>query len=176
MKLKSTIMLFSVVLFTGCGPTKDQRIAEIAAMEAMLQASTTAISLDKADAMLAKYAEFVEEFPMDTLSARYLYQSGVISANIGECNEAIAFFDEVIQKFPDLGIVANSLLQKGYTYENCLKDTVAAEEAYTAFMQTYPQHPYAKEVEVLLQMLTMNNDLELIRSFEQRNNDSVKKE
>ena len=176
MKLKSILIIGIVILFLGCGPTKDQRIAEITAMEKVLQTSSAAISLEKADSMLTKYAEFVEEFPTDTLSAKYLYQSGVISANIGECNEAVAFFDEVIQKFPDLGIAANSLLQKGYTYETCLKDTVAAREAYTVFIQDYPRHPYVKEVEVLLQMLTMGDNLELVRSFEQKNNNSIQGE
>lgn len=173
MKHKIPFFLLSVALFVGCGPTKDRRIEEITNMEKMLQTSSAGISMTQADSMLHMYAEFVKEFPTDTLSAKYLYQSGVISSNIGECNNAIAFFDNVIQQFPKLGIAANSLLQKGYTYETCLKDTAKAKEAYTLFLQEYPRHPYVKEVTVLLQMLTMTDELDLIRMFEQNNTASV---
>ncbi len=131
-------------------------------------------SILKIDKKLAKttmleYANFAENYPQDSLSAKYLFKAAELAQALQIGTQAILYYNLVIDKYPDFDKLSYSYFLKGFVYENVLEDVDNARIAYNIFLEKYPNHEFADDAKVLIKNLGMSPE-ELIRMFEEQNN------
>jgi len=117
---------------------------------------------------LNKYQEFIKEYPKDSLSAHYLYLGGQLSKSIDLYGEAIHQFEVLLKNFPHYEKAANAKFLIGMIYENDIKDTTKAKQAYQDFMEAYPQDELVDDAQFLLQNLSLTDE-QLIQLLESKN-------
>lgn len=143
--LRFSLFAFAVVLMAACGPNRDKELQAIEEQEEMLSSINVAYDDSNASEMLALYRKFVADFPNDSLAPVYMLRAADLCINIGRPEEAIDLLDSIIDMHPDFSDVAGCCFLKGFAYENAgLYDE--AREAYSYFVETYPDHYLAEDV------------------------------
>ena len=157
----------------NAGKEKEEALKEIAALETKMHAD----SLRAPDRALIKelsqkYAGFAEHFSSDDKAPEFLYRAGEIASSLMNSGEAIAYFKEVCEKYPDHEKAPVCLFLQGFVYETQLKDIQKAKGIYEEFLKKYPKHDLADDVQATIQNLG-KSDEELIRMFEEKNKPKV---
>lgn len=147
--------LMGIMLLAACGPNREQRVKEIEEHE--LQLSTIDISSDDSEAveMLSLYRRFAADFSDDSLAPVYMMRAADLSINLGQTEQAVALLDSVTELYPGFEDVAGCMFLKGYAYE-CAEMYDQAKEAYTQFVETYPDHYLAQDTRKMLQYIGMS--------------------
>ncbi len=182
--LLMSALLLSVVLIS-CDTKKEEEhegaemekmdmpayITRIKDVETRMRASET---LDKNIAIEAinLYSQFVSNFPEDTICADYLFKAGEISTSIGSYQQAINYFKELFDKYPNFKYVTESLYMQGFIYDSYINDDAKAKEIYQQLIAKYPKHTLAEDAKAAINNLG-KTDEELIREFQKKNGEKV---
>ncbi len=67
--------------------------------------------------------------------------------NSGRYHEAIALYEEFLERFPGSEFAPKSLFMSGFIYANNLQDYENARKCYEQFLATYPGHELASSVQ-----------------------------
>jgi len=118
---------------------------------------------------LIEYQGFITKFPKDSLSTHYLYTSAQLSKSINLFGEAIRKYDLFAQKYPETENAAKAKFMIGMIYENDIKDTTKAKEAYNSFIETYPNNKLVPDAQFLISNLSLTDE-ELIKLLESKSN------
>jgi outer membrane protein assembly factor BamD (BamD/ComL family) len=156
------------IVFSACKPSREKMSGSIKEMEDRIF-SPQSFSFDnaKADSLLARYDEFIDRFPKDTLTARYLFMAGQVAMNAGEGKKAIAYFDRFAKDFPGHPKAPMCLFFKGFVYETTLHDMDNARVSYQEFCDKYPSHEFADDARLAIQNLGKSPE-QMVREFEER--------
>lgn len=112
---------------------------------------------------------FAEENPQDTLVPIYTLRSAEVAIGLSNYAEAIKLLDKVCTGYRDFSRRPDALFLQGFTYDQELNDKVAAQKHYLEFLKQYPQHPFAKDVKLLLMYIAQDKSAEeLVKEFEQQ--------
>ncbi|MCB0635217.1 MAG: tetratricopeptide repeat protein [Lewinella sp.] len=118
------------------------------------------------DTLLTASEDFVRAFPRDTAAAHILFRAANVAHGAGRFEQAIDLWDRVVDDYPQYAQRPDALFLQGFTADKDLLEADRATRYYEAFLQQFPEHPMAKDVALLLQMLHRNQRPEdLIRSF-----------
>ena len=156
--MKKTLWIIMTVALLGmvsCGKSRDQRIQEIKDYEKSLNLESTAINEETGNALIDYYTRFVKDFPEDTLAPAYLFRAAEVAMNTGKTEQSIHLLDEVISKYPAFYDVPTAYFMKGYVYENSGNDKDKAVEAYSIFLEKYPEHELAKDAQILIEVIDL---------------------
>ena len=165
---KFGVLTLLIVLFTACGPTKDNASEKISELEKQLFSNTnSSVNKIEADELIVYYLEFAEKFPEDSLVPDYLFKAADISMNILESSNAIDIYNEIIDNYPDYKKAPECLFLKGFVYENNLHDLVNARKYYSEFVKKYPNNDFADDAQMSLKNLGKSPE-ELIKEFEDK--------
>lgn len=158
----------STFLITGCGPSKEKRVIQIADIEKRLF-SPEAYSFNKvsADSLVNLYVEFVKKYPEDTMSPGFLFKAANVTMNNNEPEKAIGFFDQYITGYPTAQKAPMCLFFKAFVYENMLRDIDRAREIYLQFIEKYPKDDFVDDAQMAMANLGKTPEM-LIREFEEK--------
>ncbi|MBR4229657.1 MAG: tetratricopeptide repeat protein [Bacteroidales bacterium] len=153
--MKKTLLIIAAsLLMIACGQDREKEIKNIEQHE--IELSTIDISSDDSAAveMVALYRKFANNFPDDSLAPAYMQRAAEISINLGQTDQAISLLDSIITLYPSYEDVAGCYFMKGYAYE-VAEQIDQAREAYTYFVENYPDHYLAADTKKMINFLGM---------------------
>ncbi|CAN5358940.1 hypothetical protein BH09BAC1_BH09BAC1_29090 [soil metagenome] len=161
-------LTLSIILFASCSPNREEAVQNIKAAEGNLYANEGAFMFNDslATITLDAYLDFVKQFPKDTASAEYLFKAADLYRAKHDFESAISTFDRVGKEYPEYPKVPQTVFLQGFIYENDLKDLPKAKERYEYFIQQYPQHQLARDVQFSLNNLGKTPE-QIIEEFQQ---------
>ncbi len=118
--------------------------------------------------LLDNYLEYAEKHPADSLTPQYLFKAADVMMNNGMPVKSIEQIDKIMNRYPDFERVSDALFLKGFILENHLGELGRAKTVYEIFLNQYPEHEFADDVEVSLKYLGRTPE-EMVREFEERN-------
>ena len=151
---KSFLLIAAVLLLAACGPNREKEIQNIERHEMEL----SAIDINESDSLVMEmvdlYRQFAANFPEDSLAPAYLMRAAEVCINIGQADQALEIIDNVIASYPGFEDIAGCYFMKGYAYET-VEDYDSAREAYTYFVENYPDHYLASDTRKMLNYIGM---------------------
>lgn len=156
---KIVFCLLGFALLAACGHkmSREEQIKAIEEKEQTLDFDQ--FDADVADSVLGEmvglYRQFYHQFPSDSLAPVYMQRAADLNITLGRADEAVAVLDSIITMHPDYEDVAGCYFLKGYAYETA-ENYDAAREAYTYFVETYPDHYLANDTRTTLQYLGLS--------------------
>ena len=103
----------------------------------------------------------------DTLAALPLYKAAEVYQALGDFKGAALVFERIYTEFPTFSKAGEALFMLGFTYDENLRDTARAREAYEKFLMEYPENTFADDTQMLLENLG-KSDEEMLRMLEER--------
>ncbi|MBR3783351.1 MAG: tetratricopeptide repeat protein [Bacteroidales bacterium] len=153
---KILTLIAGVVLMAACStPDREKEIKAIAEHEQMLSAIDVSSDDKAAMDMLAMYRQFAAHFPEDSLAPAYMTRAADLCINLGKSDDAVELLDSVISQYPGYEDIAGCYFLKGYAYESA-EQYEEAKEAYTYFVENYPDHYLAADTKVMLNYIGMS--------------------
>lgn len=167
----SRVTLFltlTLLVFAGCGPSKDKRVIRIADMEKRLfSPESFSFNKESADSLVDMYVKYIEKYPKDTLSPSFLFKAANLKMNSDDAAGAISFFDRYLNEYPEAPKASMCFFFKGFIYENMMRDLDQAREIYLQFIEKYPNDEFVDDARMSLMNLGKTPEM-LIREFEQK--------
>ncbi len=74
------------------------------------------------------------------------FELGMLSRKMKKFDDAVKYFNEIIEKFPETSICEKSHLELGSIFQNDLSDFKKAEQLYSDFLLKFPDSVYIDEV------------------------------
>lgn len=154
--MKKTLALLSaVVLLAACSPNREKQLKAIEEHEQTLSSVDIIADDSDIDALLALYRTFAADFPDDSLAPVYLQRAADMSISIGRQDQAVGLLDSVINLYPGFEDIGGCWFLKGYAYETAGQYD-QAREAYSHFVENYPEHDLANDTRKTLPYLGMS--------------------
>ena len=160
------ISFAGLLMLTSCQTDKKQQLSEqINSLEKTLFENKKGV-IDKKEAanMIYTYLQFVDTYPKDSESPKYLFKAADVSINTFHSAESINLFDRIIKDYPEYEKVPQALFLKAFTYENYLTEVDSARKYYELFLEEYPNHVFSNDAQISLQNLGKTPE-EIIREF-----------
>jgi tetratricopeptide (TPR) repeat protein len=155
-------------LLAACGnknnvPDRDVLVDSIEVMEQSLMNASVNTDLQKSNQMIALYDLFANNYPDDSLAPIYMMRSAEIEINTGNYEAGIATLDSIMNLYPGYEELPICQFMKGTAYEMNQQYDLA-REAYTEFVERYPDHVLASDTRKILPYvgLTPEEQLEAI--------------
>lgn len=155
MRNKIILAALIALLMVSCGKSRDKELAQIAAMEESL--GRIAVDYAKADSLIALYTQFADHFQKDSLAPIYLMKAADVSINVGKAAEAVQYLDRIIDNYPDYADMGGCYFLKGLAFERSEQFDLA-KEAYTFFVETYPDHELASDTKKMIPLLGLSSE------------------
>ena len=153
--LKMFVVLATAAALTACGPSREERVAQIEEMEDSVFESPAALDTNVAEELTTLYMAFADKYPADSLTPAYLMKAAETQAGILHTERAIALYDRVADNYPDFGDVPMCLFLKGNAYEQN-EQFDEARRTYEEFLEKYPDHYMAPSTRQMLPMIGMS--------------------
>jgi outer membrane protein assembly factor BamD (BamD/ComL family) len=170
MKKLSYFML--LLLLAACSRPQEKLQKEITERESVFREQSNAQpNAEKADSLIGLYVNYADQYQDDTLSPEYLFRAGDLSIGIGKFTQAQELLGRV-QRYPNYTKLPQVTFLQGFVAENHMGDTATARVHYEKFLDTFPDHPLAKDARAAIEHMGMSPE-ELIRQFEQNLQDST---
>ncbi len=169
---KIAILTFGALLAVACGhrdevPDHDALIDSISNVEQGLGFFAIGADTSKVNLIIALYGLFASNFPEDSLAPVYMLRSAEVQVNTGNFEGGIAMLDSIMNLYPGFEDLAICQFMKGQAYE-ANQQYDLAREAYTEFLERYPDHVLAADTRKMLPFvgLTPEEQLEAILAQE----------
>jgi tetratricopeptide (TPR) repeat protein len=165
---KIILAIMGMGLLAACGnknnvPDRDVLVDSIEVMEQSLMNASVNTDLQKSNQMIALYDLFANNYPDDSLAPIYMMRSAEIEINTGNYEAGIATLDSIMNLYPGYEELPICQFMKGTAYEMNQQYDLA-REAYTEFVERYPDHVLASDTRKILPYvgLTPEEQLEAI--------------
>ena len=168
------VTLLLVFVFFSCKKSeKEQILDRIENLENEIYKDNTA-SFNKKQAytLIDSYKEFSEKYPKETKTPYFLFKAGELSMTMNLGSQAVVFFNQIENKYPEHQKYPLSIFYQAFVFENNLNNLKKAKEYYELFLKKYPKHELADDAEMSLKNLGKSPE-EIIRSFEEKNKESL---
>lgn len=176
MKLKVVAFLILSSVIVSCMSEKDKALKQILSIENELSADTLS-SIDKTQAMklVQLYLGFAKDFPDDSQAPQYLFKAGELSMNLNLGQQAIQYFTNMLNNYPECDKRPEAIFLQAFIYENQLQDYDRAKKLYKDFINQYPSHELYDDAKASLK--NIGRPLEdIIKEFESKAlNDTIVK-
>ncbi len=126
------------------------------------------LNRSKANEMILLYLNYASEYDNDSLVPEYLFRAAELAMNVERPYDAVAYLQRIDKNYPDFDKMSWVVYLTGFIYDSMLEKDETAKKYYTRFLDKWPDHPRAEEVEILISYLNMSDE-ELIKSFEKSN-------
>lgn len=172
------LLLFSVLILSGCSSSEEKALGEIKKKEEALYSEDSRnfkFDANKAREVIAAYEDFAKNHPHSKDAPEMLMKSADLHRSLKEYDAALSAYQKISTDFPAFDKQAQVLFLQGFVYENELYRVEQAREIYEKFLQLYPEHDLADDVKFSLMNLGKSPE-EIIRGFEKQeeaSNDST---
>lgn len=153
----------------GNEEAKEDMQAEILALEGRLKEQVDEMTFDTfaATTLIDRTRTYAELYPQDSMAAPFLFQAASVLRGMGKFQEAIDMWGHIVAQYEDFPKVPEAVFFQGFTYDNDLRDADTAKKYYEYFLERYPKHPIAKDVQILLDVLESGKSPEeMIKEFQ----------
>lgn len=176
--MRAVIFLLLIVLFScGLEDTKKKlenedkkKRNEVIAMlnkEYMQSIKMGRPDEGKAASLLHNYLDYSVKYPDDSLAHDYLFKAAQLAISLRRFYEGVDYLKKYRSLYPNQKHAPMALFLLGFTYENNLADIAKAEKYYTEFLEQYPQHELAHDIQVMLDNLGKTPD-QIIEEAQQK--------
>ncbi|MDR1726085.1 MAG: hypothetical protein LBR28_06830 [Bacteroidales bacterium] len=174
--MKRLVLTLTIIILCFSACKKEQKpdektilIQTISQTEMFALQNSEAIDRKIADSLINLYDRFEKLYPQDSLCAEFMYKATDIAVNIKDCTRALEHIQKITDGYSTSDYVEWAYYFKAIIYSDVCNDKDKATEAYKFFLDNYPQSKFAKEANVMLNMLQMQNEMQIIREFEAKN-------
>lgn len=179
-RIQYFIFLIALFSLASCGNNEPKKVEtiitpspqdelkfQINSLEAEMHSS---MQLDntKAGAAIKAYTDYAKSYPADSLSPDYLFKAAEILTAIQQYPQALAYYQNITDKYPNYKLVEESLFLQGALLDNFLNDDVKAKVIYEQLLAKYPKSKYAEDAKAAINNLG-KSDEELIKEFKKKN-------
>ena len=180
---KIQYFIFSMALFSfaSCGNNEpkaedkvlavtDPRVELVNQINSLEAEMHSSMQLDntKAGAAIKAYTDYARSYPTDSLSPDYLFKAAEILTAIQQYAQALAYYQNITDKYPTYKLVEESLFLQGAILDNFLNDDVKAKVIYEQLLAKYPKSKYTADAKAAINNLG-KSDEELIKEFKKKN-------
>jgi len=167
MRLVILLVCLSALLFS-CGG-KGAMIKNIEAAEKVLVDEKGKFKIDETAAAqtIEAYKAYADKYPKDAATPGYLFKLADVHRGLQDFDSAIATWEKVYSNYPDFEKTPHAIFLSGFTYENDKKDIAKAKELYNKFLQKYPKHDLADDVQFSIDHLGMTPE-QIIKQFDMK--------
>lgn len=155
---KILFVVVAVLTFAACGHKVNRAdlLSDIEQKEASLDYSSCDIdAIDSVkNEMVVLYRQFYTTFPTDSLAPGYMQRVADMLISLERTDEAVAVLDSIIKQYPEYQDMGGCWFLKGYAYEEA-EQFPQAREAYTYFIDNYPDHYLAESTRSAIQYIGM---------------------
>ncbi|NNF22153.1 MAG: hypothetical protein HKN67_09435 [Saprospiraceae bacterium] len=109
-------------------------------------------------------------YPKDSATPEYLFKAAEVAKSIRTFPKSLAIYDWIIEGYPNYEKTPTSLFLKGFIIENNLRDDEKAGKIYNEFLNKYPNHDLADDVQFLIDNLG-KTDEEILQMIEAKRKD-----
>ncbi len=117
------------------------------------------------DSLVMLFDQLITATGNDSMKVRFMLRAAEASRTNFKFDEAIKYYDRLLNEFPASKDASQALFMKGFIVENDLLDIEQARQIYESFIKSYPDHELADDAQFLLDNLG-KSDEEIIREFE----------
>lgn len=162
-------IFFLALVLLSCSNGKNQLLKDIKAKEKIVSESIDDV-FDKstAESLRNDYIDFSERFQEDSLAPVFLHKAAELAINLNMPQEAVSTIDTLINRYPDYEFLPDAWFFKGFIQETYLNDQGAAKNTYMSFIQRFPKHEMAPQVQFSLENIGKSAD-ELLEEFMRKN-------
>lgn len=161
-------LAFTALILFSCSSSKEKMIDEITQMEDQIFSETSnKIDLEQTAKLVDMYITFADRYSKSEEAPDYIFRAADISMNLLDPNKSVELFDRILDNYPEFEKYPHCLFLKAYVYENELHNLDKARELYLEFLEKYPDHDFADDVQVSLDNLGKSPE-ELIREFQEK--------
>ena len=161
------LSLISLMLLNACQQEnpKQEKTQNINDLEKKLfETKKGVIDRKEAANMIHTYIQYVDAFPSDSMSAKYLFKAADVSLNSFHSQQSIDLFNRILKEYPDYSKTPQALFLKAFTFENYLQNLDSAKKNYQLFLERYPNNAFANDAQLSLQNLGKSPE-EIIQEF-----------
>ncbi|HNW90905.1 MAG TPA: hypothetical protein PKN48_14695 [Bacteroidales bacterium] len=141
------------LVFIGCSQSKDKMVKEITEMEKPFFSNSPVSDTVKINDMVALYKKFADTYSKDSLAPVYLYRAASLQMNRQKNEDAIALLDIIIKDHNSFIKLPETYFLKAFIYDNNIKNLTKAREAYTVFLQKFPESDLADDAQISINNL-----------------------
>lgn len=163
------IVLCSLIVFVACSKDskpisqQESRQKEISDYSNSLSDGSFVLDKHKADTLIKMYADYVKDYPKDTISEFYLFQMASVYANVGNCKKAIECLNRMIQDYPNGTKIGAAYFFKGVYYKELCGNVEKSREAFQEYIERYPNNSHVADAKRMMQMDTMQNPVDIVK-------------
>ena len=172
-----TLTTVVAVLLFSCKPSgPDAKLKNIESLEDKIYNSDlgNTASTDDMEELSALYKDYAANHAKDN-APEYLFKAAEVEKSLGNYDESLDLFDQIVKKHPDHEKAPMALFYRGFIYENDLADLNAANKCYHEFTQAYPNHELIDDVQFSIKNLGKPID-QIIHDFERNEKKEQQKE
>ena len=119
----------------------------------------------KAQQCVEAYLAYCERFSQKEDAPDYMFKAADLLRALRKPGEALVYYERICTDFPDYPKVPHSVFLQGFVYENDMQDMEKARAKYEDFLNKYPDHDLADDVEFSLKYLGKSPE-DIIKQFE----------
>jgi tetratricopeptide (TPR) repeat protein len=165
-------LLFITVILAGitsCNPKTSWKKSAIETKEKNLmeQAKHGRVDTAGVNELLNAYESYADAYPADTAGANYLFKAADFYRYMKKPYKSIDIYRKIYANYPGFEKRPYALFLQGFMFENEVRVIDSAKAKYQQFLDTYPNHPIAKDVRITLNNIGKSPE-QLIQEFEQR--------
>jgi len=166
MRIVVLLIAVSVLLFS-CA--KDSMVKNIEAAEKVLVDEKGKFKIDEtaANQTIEAYKAYADKYPNDAKTPDYLFKMADVYRGMQDFEQSIATWEKIYTKYPDYEKTPHAIFLSGFTYENDKGNVAKAKELYNQFLQKYPKHDLADDVQFSIDHLGMTPE-EIIKQFDMK--------
>lgn len=126
--------------------------------------------LQRTERVIANINQFVNKYPSDSLSPKYLLEVGILLQKQTKYNEAVAALDRVQQEYPNARQSSTALFMQGFIYNNLLHNYQFANQKYELYLQKYAEvNPQlSRDIRIELQNIGKSPE-EILKELQEKN-------
>lgn len=169
MKFTTVVSIFIgiIVIMVACN-SKSSLKEKIAGQEQELfDKNQQEMDESLMEKLTTNYVKYADKHPGDSLAAGYLFKAADMNMNLGQTDEAMDQLNRILKNYESFPKRPECLFMKAYIYENHRGELANARRYYQAFLEKYPDHAFADDVEMSLKHLGKSPE-ELVKEFEKQ--------
>ncbi len=156
MEIMRRILFFSLLImyFTACRENTESEAESLKELRQQFwKDKSSQANVEKAAKLDSAYKNYINNNPEDTNNAEYLFENAKLHADphlLNHPDVAINLLEQLYHKYPKSPRAPEAMYQTAYMLENILMLPDNARNRYQLVIDTYPDHPFAKEARVLV--------------------------
>ena len=145
------MVTFGLMLIAGCGGLPDK---------GLIEKGTALEKQEKFSEAVKTYEKLVKKYPKSPLCIESLYRiANIYTSGMQDYPQAVGAYERIVRDYPDsTARAAQAQFMIGFIYNNYVQDTTKAGIAYRTFLEKFPTHDLADDVQWELKYLGKSID------------------